>query len=150
MVESDLPARDEFREDGVIVAIVTHPSQAKPIRAQRLDMPKEETMPSVPGGFKPFRLVINLKMVYADRPDVEVNTFDPPIEIRVKFKASDVEAAKAEGKPLSLGFWDGTQWIRFTLEKHQFHLEPASTPNGGGWGVVRISHWGDPPKAWGT
>jgi hypothetical protein len=107
-------------------------------------------MPTVPGGFHPFRLVINLKLVYAAQPDSEVSVFDPPIEVRVRYTAADLASAEAAGGLLCLGFWDSTQWIRFTPEKHQFRLESGASPKAGGWGVVSISHWGDPTKAWGT
>jgi hypothetical protein len=107
------------------------------------------SMPPIPGGFQPFRLVINLKLVDAAQPDSEVSVFDPPIEVRVRYTAADVAAAEAAGGRLCLGFWDGKQWIRFTPEKHQFRLEPGASPEAG-WGVVSVSHWGDPTKAWGT
>ena len=147
MIETPLPTRKEFRKEGVIMKI---PGQARLIQAQRLDLPPIESMPVVPGGFHPFRLVINLKVVDAAQPDSEISVFDPPIEVRVRYTASDLENAMAAGRPLCLGFWDGKQWIRFTPEKHQFRLEAGASQKAGGWGVVSISHWGDPIKAWGT
>jgi hypothetical protein len=147
MVKTPLPTRKEFRKEGVIVKI---PGRVSPVQAVRLALPAIETMPAAPGGFQPFRLVINLKVVDAAQPDTEVAVFAPPIEVRVRYTASDLEKAAAAGKPLCLGFWDGKQWIRFTPEKHQFHLESGASPQAGGWGVVSISHWGDPTKAWGT
>jgi hypothetical protein len=147
MVQNPLPTRKHFRKENVIVTI---PARPRPVSVVRLDLPDEQSMRPVPGGFQPFRLVINLKVVDAAQPDSEVSVFDPPIEVRVHCTADDLARATAIGKPLSLGFWDGRQWIRFTPEKHQFHLEPEASPAKGGWGVVNISHWGDPTKAWGT
>lgn len=147
MVETPLPTRKEFRKESVIVKI---PGQTSPVQVQRLALPPIESMPAVPGGFHPFRLVINLKLVHAAQPDSEVSVFDPPIEVRVRYTATDLASAEAAGGLLCLGFWDGTQWIRFTPEKHQFRLESGASPEAGGWGVVSISHWGDPTKAWGT
>ncbi len=147
MVASPLPAHKEFKTEGVIVKI---PGQAKALKVQRLNLPAMETLPVVPGGFHPFRLVISLKLVDAMQPDTEVSVFDPPIEIRVRYTASDLKKAAEAGGALCLGFWDGTQWNRFTAEKHQYHLESEASPQGVGWGVVSISQWGDPIKAWGT
>jgi hypothetical protein len=147
MVDNKLSTRMMFPEEEVVVNI---PPRAKPIQALRLDLPKDIPMEPVPGGFRPFRLVINLKLVDAEQPDNEVLVFDPPIEVRVRYTAGDLAKAKSAGGPLSLGFWDGKQWIRFTREKHQFHLEPSNPPESGGWGVVNVSHWGDPTHSWGT
>ncbi len=147
MVETPLPTRREFKSEGVIV---NFPGQARAVQVQRHALPAVESMPVVPGGFRPFRLVINLKLVDAAQPDREVSEFDPPIEIRVRYTASDLARAAAAGSSLCLGFWDGKQWIRFTAEKHQFHLESGPSPQAGGWGVVSISQWGDPINAWGT
>lgn len=146
MVQIPSPTRQEFRKEGVIVTI---PVRARPIQAQRLALPVLEPIPAVPGEFKHFRPVINLKLVDASQPDTEVLVFDPPIEVRVRYTAADVAAAEAAGGRLCLGFWDGKQWIRFTLEEHQFRLEPGGSPEAG-WGVVSVSHWGDPTLAWGT
>jgi hypothetical protein len=147
MVETPLPTRKWFRKESVIVKF---PGQARHVQVQRLALLTIESMPAVPGGFHPFRVVINLKIVDAAQPDREVSVFDPPIEVRVRYTAADLASAEAAGGLLCLGFWDGTQWIRFTPEKHQFHLESGASSGAGGWGVVSISHWGDPTHAWGT
>lgn len=139
--------RKEFTQEGVIVNV---PGQVRKALVQKLDIPPLESMPAIPGGFKPFRTVINLKVMDASQPDSELAVFDPPIEVRVRYTHADQKKAGEIGKPLSLGFWDGSQWIRFTPEKHQFRLEPGPSPEAGGWGVVNISHWADPTKGWGT
>ncbi len=145
MVENPLPTIKKFIKKGVTV---NFSGQGRPVLVQELPTPDLKAMPSVPGGFKPFRAVINLKLVDAAHPDQEVLTFSPPVVVRVRYTAQDLASANKAGGALSLGFWDGNQWIRFTREKHNFHLEPSA--KGGGWGVVNISHWGDPTKAWGT
>jgi len=146
MAQKNSPIHHEFTEEGVIVHV---PSLARSVLVQKLDLPPLESMPAVPGGFQPFRVVINLKVVDAARPDSEVTEFEVPIEVRVRYTAADLKKAAEIGKPLSLGFWDGSQWIRFTTEKHQFRLESGPTPEAGGWGIVNISRWADPTKAWG-
>lgn len=147
MVATPLSTRKYFRREGVIL---NFPGQTHPVQVERLALPTIESMPTVPGGFKPFRMVINMKLVDAGQPDKEVFVFDPPIEVRVRYTAADLASAAEAGKPICLGFWDGKQWIRFTPEKHLFRLEYGASPEAGGWGVVSISHWGDPAHAWGT
>jgi len=146
MVETPLPAHKEFKE-GVIV---NFPGQGKPIQVQKLDLPAIESMTTATGGFLPFRLVINLKLVDAEQPNTVVSVFDPPIEVRVRFKTSDLANAAKARKPLCLGFWDGTQWIRVTPKDHKYRPDPGPSPQAGGWGVFSISQWGDPTIAVGT
>jgi len=107
-------------------------------------------MPPVTIGFHPFRLVINLKFVDASQPAIEIVQFDPPIEIQVRYEKSDVDVTDAVRRPLSLGFWDGSRWLRFTGRKHNFRLQPDPPPGTGGWGICNVSNWVDPPHAWGT
>lgn len=147
MIVNTLPTRKYFRKEAVIVKF---PGQARLVQVERLALPTDIPMKAAPGGFQPFRLVINLRLVDAAQPDSQIAVFDPPIEVRIRYTADDLVRAKEASRPLSLGFWDGTQWIRFTPEKHQFRLEPEPTLDAGGWGVVSISHWGDPTHAWGT
>lgn len=146
MIVSALPTRKYFRKEAVVVKF---PGQACPVQVERLGIPMGIPMKTAPGEFQPFRLVINLVMVDAAQPGNQVDVFDPPIEVRIRYTADDLAQAKEAGRTLSLGFWDGTQWIRFTPEKHQFRLKALSTPDAGGWGIVNISHWGDPTHAWG-
>jgi hypothetical protein len=139
--------RKYFRKEGVVVK---HPGLNQTIKVERLPILALGTMKAVTGGFKPFRPVINLKVVDAAHPGREVAEFEPPIELRVRYDEEDLAQAKKEGKDLWLGFWDGKEWIRFTNEKHQFELVPDRYKKLVGWGVVRISRWADPTKAWGT
>jgi hypothetical protein len=97
------------------------------------------------GEFTPFRPVIRLRLEEATKPGVEVTHFDPAITIRVRYTPKDLKDAGNKG--LVLGYWDG-QWIRFK-EKHQFRLEPNEPAGAGGFGVVVLSDWVDPPLAWG-
>jgi len=99
------------------------------------------------GEFQPFRPVIHLRLEDADQPGQEVTQFDPAITIRVRYTARDYTQAGEKG--LILGYWDGAQWIRFK-EKHHFELEQiGKDPSSGGFGVVVLSSWVDPPVAWG-
>jgi hypothetical protein len=98
------------------------------------------------GEFTPRRPVIHLRLEDADQPGVEVRHFDPAITLRVRYTPKDLKDAGDAG--LVLGYWDGAQWIKFK-EKHQFRLEPNEPAGSGGFGVVVLSDWVDPPLAWG-
>ncbi len=147
MVASPEPSQEYFADEGVFV---NYKGQARAVRVRKFDPPPEEIMSrTVKGGFQPIRLVINLKLVDAAEPDSEISEFDPPVEIRILYKQSDFRTAEERHKPLSLGFWDGEQWIRFT-EKHHYHPKTMTTPAAGTWGVVLISRWDDPTISVGT
>jgi len=79
------------------------------------------------------------------RPGTVLTAFGPAFELRIRYMAADVTAAG--GGQIWMGFWDGAKWVLFTAAKHQFSLEPDSTPATGGHSVVMISNWGDPPIA---
>jgi hypothetical protein len=93
--------------------------------------------------------VINFAVVDEEQPDIEVTEFDPPIEIEVRYTEADRKHAEKEGQPLSLAFWNGTVWERFTKEKHQFTLQPHDAPRRGGIATLVLRTWSDPPIGWG-
>ncbi len=139
--------RKYFRTEGVVVL---HPALGKPYEVQGLPMPSKASLPAVAGGFDPFRLVINFKVVDHDHPRKTSHTFKPPMEVRVRFTDDDLQQAAARGKPLRLGYWDGTKWEYFTPAAHDFKLKRKRHKKLAGWGYVKLSTWGDPPKGWGT
>ncbi len=136
------PTSKNYRIEGVIVNI---PGQPKPIRVKRLPlhiiMPKHTMLP----GFQPFRLVINLKMVEAAKPANIVTTFNPPIEIKVRFTAADYAAAISTSGKLKMGYWDGNTWTDCKVS-----IESKRSPDKGGWLVTKIAHWMDPTLALGS
>lgn len=136
-----------FGAEGVTV---TFPAQKrKRGRVVKLPVGSLTDMTPVPGGFQPRRLVINVAVEDEDAPGTHLTEFDPPLELRVRYTKADQDRAQSAGRPLALAFWDGSQWVRFTSEKHQFQLQPDANPQSGGVGSVKISRWGDPPVAWG-
>ena len=145
MVESK---KVKFDAEGVSVKVPVQKKRIK-IKAKKLPLGALENMKPVKGGFQPKRLVLNLGLVDEDDPSTILTEFDPPIELRVRYTKADLDHAGREGKPLSLAYWYGNQWITFTEEKHQFELLPNANPETGGFGVALISNWGDPPIAWG-
>lgn len=140
-------ARKWFRTEGVVV---NYPGLSKAVTMERLKLPALGALPTVKGGFKPFRLVINFKVMDATTQGKIVSDFEPPIEVRFRYTYDDLAMAEKEGKPLSLGDWDGKKWIRYTPETHGLKMVPDPNKKYAGWGIIRVSHWEDPPQAWGT
>lgn len=136
----------DFSEEG---ATVTVPAQRKKTKVVKLPSVALEHIPGVEGGFKPGRLVINFALVDEDDQDTFLTEFDPPFELRVRYTKGDLERARRANQPLELAFWNGSEWVVFTQEKHQFELQPDSQGKAGGYGIALISHWGDPQIAWG-
>jgi hypothetical protein len=139
--------KKEFTEEG---ATVTVPEQKdkKKVKIEKLAKDSLDKMKPKPGGFKPGRVVFNFQVVDEADPAKVLSTFDPPFELRVRYTQGDLKRAQKANKPLELAFWNGSDWITFTKEKHQFKLEPDSQ-GPGGYGVAKISNWGDPNVAWG-
>ena len=147
MAKSPLSFRKYFKNEAVVVK---YQQQARPIIVNRLPLPDPKSMPTVSGGFQPFRMVINLKVVEAKPLNGIITHFDPPIEIRVRFTDADLNKAKASNATLALGYWDGIRWVRCTPGAHLYHLELERTGRYAGWAVIKISHWTDPTLAVGT
>jgi hypothetical protein len=137
----------KFPKEGVVVMV---PVQAQPVTINQLQLPKLAAMPGVPGGFQPFRPVINLKVVLANQPDTTVTHFNPPITICVRYTPSDVDMAKTKSKDLSLGYWDGSTWIQCSAKTHYFYFLPDLDNADAGWGIIKIDQWNDPIPTWGT
>ena len=137
----------DFSEEGAAVRVLEQKVKKK-IKIERLSRDPLDKMKPKPGGFKPGRVVLNFQVVDEDEPSKVLTTFDPPFELRVRYTDADLQRAQDAGKPLELAFWNGSEWITFTKEKHQFKLEPDGRGSGGE-GVAMISHWGDPNIAWG-
>ena len=138
----------EYGSEGVKVKIGTQKS-GKRVKIVKFKKKKKSELPGTPGGFSPGRIVINVGAVDQDDENQVITTFDPPMELRIKYTPADQARASAAGKSLNLGFYneDLGRWIEFTQQKHSFRLEPDSSGNTG-VGIVQISHWGDPNVAW--
>ena len=141
-----MPKKVEFDEEGVVITI---PDQKKKIGVRKLAKGSLNEMRPVKDGFKPARLVVNFELYDEDQPDKYLVEFDAPFEVKVRYTKADLKRAEEESAPLALGYWDGSGWVRFTLEKHGFHLVPDANPEKGGFGVLSIKKWGDPPVSWG-
>ena len=139
--------KKEFTEEGATVN-VPEQKDGKKVKIEKLPKDSLDKMKPKKGGFKPGRGVFNFQVVDEDDPSKVLATFDPPFELRVRYTKADEKRAQEAGKPLELAFWNGSEWIIFTKDKHQFKLEPDSKGSGGE-GVAKISNWGDPNVAWG-
>jgi hypothetical protein len=142
----DKEVKTDFTDEGVTITVQ---GQKKKVKVKKLPVGKMDDMKPVPGGFRPTRAVINFSLVLDEDPDTEVIEFDPPFELRIRYTRGDMNHAEKEGRELSLAYWDGEEWVRFTKEKHQFELQPDDVPQRGGYGVALISRWSDPPISWG-
>jgi hypothetical protein len=141
------PIVKSFPTVGVIVYL---PAYATTIEVTLPTPPAISSMPAVPIGFHPFRVVANIKFMDTKDPKKTSFVFSEPVEIHVQYTDQDMTIAKAAGRELSLGYWDGTRWLRYTTTTHQLKIAPATPPATGGWGIFKVLKWGDPPHAWGT
>jgi hypothetical protein len=133
---------DDWPVEGVAVYVPEQYSHV-PVRKVKLDLPPPQDMQDQ--DFSLGRLVINFELL--DPEGNVLGVFDPPIELRVRYYSYDLE--RAQGRPLTLAFWDSKHWAPFTAEDHDFHLRPNADPTTGGVGIARIAGWGDPPVGWG-
>jgi hypothetical protein len=89
-------------------------------------------------------LVINLKVMAGDKV---VTHFDPPMELRVRYKPSDYIFAYGI---LKLGYYDGLRWSEFLSPNNYIVIPDDPAHKGkGGWGIVEIHDWTDPTVGWG-
>lgn len=132
----------DFADEG---ATVTIPEQRKKLKVVKRPLGKLEDMKSKPGGFKPWRLVFNFEIEDEENPGTFVSEFDTPLELRVRYTHGDIEKADKASKPLRLGYWDGSDWVVFSEQKHKFEVLPDADAKSGGELVVQLSRWADPP-----
>jgi hypothetical protein len=140
----------KFKFDAEETTVDLKPQQSgKRVRIVKLPSKNMNDVPERVDVFKPGRLVMNFAGEDEDNPGPFITHFDPPLELRVKFKKADQDGA-ADGKP-KLAFWSEVEnnWVLFTAEKHQFELQ-FNASGKGGTGVAFITHWGDPQIGWGT
>jgi hypothetical protein len=137
----------EFTKEGAIVRVPDQKDKKK-VKIEKLAKDPLDKMKPREGGFTPGRVVFNFQIVDEAEPSKVLTSFDPPFELRVRYTPSDLKRAERAKKPLQLAFWNGSEWIPFTEEKHQFQLVPKSKGSGGE-GIAMISHWGDPNVGWG-
>jgi hypothetical protein len=137
-----------FLNGEVIVTVLT--DKPKKLKAVKLDDLGNPDMNPSSGDFKPIRVVANIVLEEDGKPGEYLTDLEQMVEIKIRYTKADKAAADALNKPLALGFWDGTRWVRFTPEKHGFTLLPDVDLNKGGVGKISISKWGDPPSSWGV
>ena len=140
-------AKFSFDAEETTVEVKSQKS-GKRVKVVKLPGKNMSDVPERVNVFKPKRLVMNFAGEDEDNPGQFLTHFDPPLELRVKFRKADQNQA-ADGKP-KLAFWSEVEnnWVLFTAEKHQFELQ--FNPSGhGGTGIAFISDWGDPQVAWG-
>jgi hypothetical protein len=125
------------------------PELTKKVSARKLPFGDLKKMPGEPGGFQPKRGVINFELYDEDEPQTPLTKLTAEFMLRVRYTSADLENSQQAGQPLALAYWFGGKWVRFSAEKHRFTLQPDPAPGTGGYGVVYITDWGDPPISWG-
>lgn len=143
MISRSICPSMKFKAEGVVVH---HDDPAQTVRVRRKAIPDNIPMAGIPG-FTPFRLVINLGV---DDPAQAGPVFhlNKPMKVQVEYTQADENRAGGY-QNLKLGYWDGNAWFAFNGQ-NKFRLVPYSPPGTGGVGIVEISDWIDPTKAWGT
>ena len=135
----------KFKDGDVEIKV----SMGQKAKAKEFPLGKKKDYKSKVSKFVPQRLVINFGLVDENDEDNILTEFDPPIEVKSRYKQKDIETAEEGKGNLRLAYWNGEDWEYFTANKHSFNLVPNSKPGKGGYGYVKISRWGDPPLAWG-
>ena len=147
------PLTVEFANVGVTVTV---PDQGRRVVVVERNLP-----PTIPTSdqddFHPERMLVNFEVLEAERPNLPVTYFNPPLKVQVTYTQAQVEAARKEeqrqfkapvtGLPI-LGFWDGTRWISFKPDKHRLVYTPNYPPDTGGVATVELERWADPPLGW--
>ncbi len=134
--------RFDFTDEGAAVIV---PGQGKKLRVAKRPLGNLEDMKSKSGKFNPWRLVFNFEMEDEDNPGTFIHEFESPIELRIRYTRGDLQKAEKAGKQLRIGFWDGSDWVVFSEDKHLLKQVEDSDSQSGGELVVQLSSWSDPP-----
>ena len=130
----------KFAKDQVIVNIPTKiKPKLKAVRKKIGVVPMEATE-----NFKPIRVVANIAFEKVGKPGKFVTNLGGNIKIKVKFREKD--KIKAGDKQLILAYWNKKKWVLIPIIKMVYYVNPSK----GGYGIISINKWRDPPMAWGT
>ena len=142
-----------FPDKGVEIFIPPQGINIK-VEARMISKDKWDTIKIKPGEYSPHRGVINFQVV--DETDTVINSFEPPIELKVFFTKEDKDKPD-KNTPVVLGYLvekkekEKERWIRFKVDEHQlrWHDVEYSDDNavGNSWAgyfTVEITKWGDP------
>ena len=140
-------AKFDFNAEDTSVEVKPQKS-GKKVKIVKLKSKKMNDVPERENVFKPGRLILNFAGEDEDHPGTYLTTFDPPLELRVKFKKADQDRAAAAGSDLKMAFWSEQEnnWVLFTAAKHQFRVE-LNASGKGGTAIAFVTHWGDPQVA---
>ena len=120
--------------------------QGYPVSVVRLPYPPLDEMKSDQDAFTPRRVLLNPAIVGAKNRELLISEFNPPIELRIAYTFVDLKFAQNQSlEHPQVGFWDGSKWVLFTVEKHDLRWVPARRGTKiAGYAVVRLSNWSDP------
>jgi hypothetical protein len=97
--------------------------------------------------FTPIHVVANIAIRDKNTPGY-LTKLGGKIKIKVRYK--DEYLKKAVNDRFILALWNGNDWVLLNKEKHNFNLVAYKILSRGGYGVIWIEEWSDPPMAWGT
>jgi hypothetical protein len=136
--------RYKLEDDKVTIYI---PAKKMPdLKAVRLDIgdvPMDATK-----DFTPINVVANIAIIDKNRPGIFLSKLGGKIKIKVRYEEKDLE--KVVNERFILAFWDGKDWVLLNKAKHKFYRFTYENHKRGGYGVIWIEEWSDPPMAWGT
>ena len=143
-----MPGKEFSFLAGEVEVTVPDQKNGKKVKPKKVQKDSISKLKGKSGKFQPHRIVMNVVLV--DDADKLMGSFDPPVELRFRYNASDLKEAEKAGKKLALAFWDekAMDWVVFTKAKHQFNMVPDSNKKSG-VAVVKISKWADPNVGWG-
>lgn len=129
----------------ITVSVAVPTSNAKSAAAATpavKDWPATADVGRVPG-----RKLLNI--FFQDASGNPVNTFDPPLELRVKIHPDD--RLRNTGQTFWLAHWDGKQWVEIPdawvsgSPGGKFYVAPSVSSGGGDDIVVHLAYWPDDP-----
>jgi hypothetical protein len=146
---SSQPSEKHFARFDDIDVTITVPWQGKKVKTVRKSKPAEGSLKSGRDEFTPGRIVFDFDVVEDVDATKHIPKFNPPMTVKIAYTAADYQRAQAKHQDLVLGFWDGSHWVKFTAAKHKFQLVPNNPPSSGGYGLIELTQFIDPPTGWG-
>jgi len=131
----------EFPEKGVEI-VVPPQQQVDKVSVEEIITTNWDEIKEEKSDFIAKREALNFQVV--DSSNTQLTDFDPPIELKVNFTFDDLKESIENNKLISLAFWNGSRWVRFTEKKHNLSVHLTKINHWVGYFVVKISNWGDP------
>jgi hypothetical protein len=131
---------------------VSVPWQGYAVQVLRIPYQSLDELPQIKVADQPWphRALLNVVVARHDDTDILVTQFEPRLTLKMAYSAEDLQRAREFKLDFPVfGFWDGCQWVLFTLEKHKLAYEenPNPTSEVAGYATVELAAWNDPSIA---